>query len=556
MSEQLARVYGIDLGTTYSCISYVDEHGKPVIVPNEENERITPSVVFFDGDKVIVGNEAKANSELYSNQVVAFVKRYMGDPNFLFQYNGSTYKPEEVSSFILRKLAKDARQNTGEKITDVVITCPAYFGINEREATKIAGEIAGLNVRGIINEPTAAAIAYGMVEENEKKVVLVYDLGGGTFDITMIDITPETVEVICTDGDHRLGGKDWDDAIIEYLGSQFKQETGLEEDILEDADAAQSLRLDAEKAKKTLSLREKARIPVMCKTKKIGLELTVQKFEEITEHLLERTISLTHDMLKEAQKKGYQTFDEILLVGGSVRMPQVAKRIKQEFNVEPKMFDPDEAVAKGAALYGWKLSLNDKLIQRMAKATGKSVKEIEAMPREHISKEVREKAAREVAMEHGLPREAVEHAKKTIKNVCSKSFGTIALEEETDRELVFNLIKKNTTVPVEFTKAFKTVHDGQEIVAITVMENEVTEDTNQVEKSTEIGSKDLDMPPGLPKGSPLEITFKLNTEGRLEIRAVEAKEKKEVQFTLETNSILQGEELEEAKKKSRCLSVV
>ncbi|MCP5103455.1 MAG: Hsp70 family protein, partial [bacterium] len=161
MSEQLAKVYGIDLGTTYSCISYVDEHGKPVVVPNEENERITPSVVFFDEDNVIVGDEAKSNSELYPDQVVAFVKRFMGDPNFVFKYNDNTYKPEEISALILRKLASDAEQNTGEKITDVVITCPAYFGVNEREATKIAGDIAGLNVRGIINEPTAAAISYG-----------------------------------------------------------------------------------------------------------------------------------------------------------------------------------------------------------------------------------------------------------------------------------------------------------------------------------------------------------------------------------------------------------
>ncbi|MCP4146155.1 MAG: Hsp70 family protein [bacterium] len=556
MSEQLTKVYGIDLGTTYSCISYVDEHGKPVVVPNEENERITPSVVFFDGDNVIVGSEAKSTSELYPDQVVAFVKRYMGDSNFKFKYNDNNYKPEEISSLILRKLVGDAEQSTGEKISDVVITCPAYFGINEREATKVAGDIAGLNVRGIINEPTAAAISYGMVEENDKKVVLVYDLGGGTFDITMIQITPESIEVICTDGDHRLGGKDWDDAIIEYLASQFQEETGLDVDILEDKDTAQSLRLAAEKAKKTLTLRDKVRVPVVYKTKKAGLQLTKEKFEEITKNLLERTISLTHEMLKEGQKKGHQNYDEILLVGGSVRMPQVAQRVKQEFNIEPKVFDPDEAVAKGAALYGWKLSINDKLIERMAKVTGKSVKELAAMPQEKISKEVRETAARDVARAHGLTNEAVENSKKTIKNVCSKSFGvTAVVDKATNKKLVFNLIKKNCTVPAEFTDTFVTLYDNQDYVGLPIMENEVTEDTNPVEKSIEIGNVTLEMPPGLPEGAPLDVTFKLNAEGRLDIKAVEAKEKREVNATLETKSILQGEELEEAKVKNQKLLV-
>ncbi|MCP5108934.1 MAG: Hsp70 family protein [bacterium] len=371
----------------------------------------------------------------------------------------------------------------------------------------------------------------------------------------MIEITPDAIEVICTDGDHRLGGKDWDDAIIEYLGSQFQQENGLDVDILEDKDTAQNLRLAAEKAKKTLSLRDKVRVPVIYKTKKTGLELTKTKFEEITKNLLERTISLTHDMLKEAQKKGHQKFDEILLVGGSVRMPQVAQRVKQEFNIEPKTFDPDEAVAKGAALYGWKLSINDKLIERMAKATGKSVKELEATPQENISKELREKAAQEVAQEHGLTRKVVEHSKKTIKNVCSKSFGVSAFDDDTDGLLVFNMIKKNTTVPIEFTDTFFTRYDNQDTVAIPIMENEVTEDTNPVDKSIEIGNTNLHMPPGLPEGAPLDITFKLNTEGRLDIKAVEAKEKREVEITLETNSILQGEELEEAKIKNQKLLV-
>lgn len=188
MDKQLTKVFGIDLGTTYSCIAYVDEHSKPVVIPNSENQRVTPSVVLFEGNNIIVGRDAKDNALLSPNETVDFVKRSMGDPNFVFVYDGKDYRPEEISSFILRKLVGDAEQITGEKITDVVVTCPAYFGINEREATRLAGEIAGLNVRQIINEPTAAAIHYGTVESEAEKIVLVYDLGGGTFDITMIHI--------------------------------------------------------------------------------------------------------------------------------------------------------------------------------------------------------------------------------------------------------------------------------------------------------------------------------------------------------------------------------
>ena len=205
MSDGLKRVYGIDLGTTYSAIAYVDEHGKPVIVPNQESERITPSVVLFDGENIIVGNTAKESAKVEPHRVVSRIKQHMGDPNFVFQYEGQSFGPEDISSFILRKVVGDAEIALGEKIADVVITCPAYFGTPEREATANAGRLAGLNVRAILNEPTAAAVAYGL-EHGEDQTVLVYDLGGGTFDITMIEIKDRLIRVICTGGDHRLGG--------------------------------------------------------------------------------------------------------------------------------------------------------------------------------------------------------------------------------------------------------------------------------------------------------------------------------------------------------------
>ncbi len=205
MTEGLKRVYGIDLGTTYSAIAYVDEHGKPVVVPNQESERITPSVVLFDGENIIVGNTAKESAKVEPHRVVSRIKQHMGDPNFVFQYEGQAFGPEDISSFILRKVVGDAEIALSDKITDVVITCPAYFGTPEREATANAGRLAGLNVRAILNEPTAAAIAYGL-EQGEDQTVLVYDLGGGTFDITMIEINDRLIRVICTGGDHRLGG--------------------------------------------------------------------------------------------------------------------------------------------------------------------------------------------------------------------------------------------------------------------------------------------------------------------------------------------------------------
>ena len=358
------KVYGIDLGTTYSCISYMDEHNKAVLLANSEGERITPSVVYFEdtGEKhpnIVVGTAAKESSKLYPKDVASFIKRQMGT-DIPFYHGEDKYRPEEISAYILRKLIQNAEESVGEKIENVVITVPAYFGVNECEATKRAGEIAGLNVMALIPEPTAAAVAYGMTRESKKKV-LVYDLGGGTFDATLIDISPESIEVVVTGGDHHLGGKDWDDCLIHYLVEQYKEQTGSHEDILKDEETAQQLQLIAESSKKTLSARIKVPIRFNHGTESVRIELTREKYEELTEHLLGRTIALTKQMLEEAKKKGAgkDQLDEIILVGGSTRMPQIQARLKKEFQVPLIVFDPDEAVAKGAALYGMQKSLQE-----------------------------------------------------------------------------------------------------------------------------------------------------------------------------------------------------
>ena len=558
MSEKMKKVFGIDLGTTYSSIAYVDEYGKPVIMPNAENQHLTPSVVFFDEGNIVVGDVAKESSKIYPDEVVSFVKRSMGEPNFLFEYDSKAYRAEEISSYIIRKVVQDAEQNLGEKITDVVITCPAYFGINEREATKKAGEIAGYNVRQIINEPTAAAIAYGTVESSERKTVLVYDLGGGTFDITMIDIKPDAIEVICTGGDHNLGGKDWDDRIVSFLVEEFRNETNIEEDILDDPDTCQELQLSAEKAKKVLSQREKTPIAITHGGERVKVEIERKKFEEITADLLERTISFTHEMLEEARKKGYDKFDEIILVGGATRMPLVITRIKEEFSIEPKSFDPDESVAKGAAIYGCKLALNDGLIKKISENTGKKIDTfgdiIELTDAVDVTPAQIQEAARQVADETGYTLTAVERSVVRVKNVTSKSFGVIVRNRQNE-ELVFNLITRNTSVPVNTKKAFYTGIADQETVLIRIMENETSETTVPPQHAIEIGTAVLDLPDGLPADLPVEITFNLDMEGCLQINAVETFESRAVDVTLNTCAVINGQELEEAKVRCKSLFI-
>jgi molecular chaperone DnaK (HSP70) len=553
MSDPINKIFGIDLGTTYSSIAYVDEYGKPVIIPNAENQRITPSVVFFDGSEIVVGDVAKESAKLYPNEVVSFIKRSMGEANFLYEYDGKNYRPEEISSYILRKVAQDAEQTIGEKIQDVVITCPAYFGINEREATRKAGEIAGFNVRQIINEPTAAAIAYGTVQETENRVVLVYDLGGGTFDITMIDIQENSIDVICTGGDHNLGGKDWDDRIVAYLVQEFQRQTQSEEDILEDPDTWQDLQLSSEKSKKILSQRDKTPISITHGGDRVKVELSRDKFLEISEDLLERTIALTHEMLKEAKNKGYEHFDEIIMVGGSTRMPQIPERIRQEFSIEPRMFDPDEAVAKGAAIYGWKLSLNDGLIRRIAQKTNRNIEHEENII-ETTPKQIMEEVAKQMSEETGVTLSAVRQSTMRIRDVASKSFGVVA-RRPNNKEGVFNLILKNTAVPVETKRTFYTPESNQERVLIRIMENETNEKVVSVEHSIEIGTAVLDLPEGLPEDSPVEINFNLNREGRLQITAMEATENRQVVAKIETSSVIQGKELEEAIERAQHLVV-
>jgi molecular chaperone DnaK (HSP70) len=556
MNQSLQKVFGIDLGTTYSGIAHVDEFGKAVIIPNYANNRVTPSVVLFDDGSgsanIVVGEEAKNSLAISPEKVASFVKREMGQPNWFFLHNGVNYKAEEISSYILRKLVQDAEQNLGVPVKDVVITCPAYFGINEREATRIAGELAGLNVKAIINEPTAAAIAYGF-DTAENKVVLVYDLGGGTFDVTMIEIRPESIRAICTGGDKELGGKNWDDALMTYFAERFKEETGSTEDIFSDPETLGDLQLLAEKTKQTLSVREKTPVAVTHGGEKARLEMSREKFEEITNGLLERTITLTHDMLAEAKRKGYDRFDEIILVGGSTRMPQVKERVDREFGIDAKIYDPDEAVAKGAAIFAHKTAINDELIRRIAEQTGQDAADIKL---EEVHEETLQQVRQEVADNMGLALGQVQKAATTITNVASKSFGLITTDPATGQEFLTNLIFKNDPVPREVTKRFGTLTNNQDSVLLTIKECEVSDPQVDPTNANQIGEARLTIPSGLPAGSPIDVTFQLNDEGRLDIRAVEATAFRTVEIVIQTASVISGQELEEAKQRSTAISII
>ena len=555
MSDGLKRVYGIDLGTTYSAIAYVDEHGKPVVVPNQESERITPSVVLFDGENVIVGNTAKEAAKVEPHRVVSRVKQNMGDPHFVFEHEGQAYSPEDVSSFVLRKVVGDAEIALGleDKITDVVITCPAYFGTDEREATANSGRLAGLNVRAILNEPTAAAIAYGL-EQGEDQTVLVYDLGGGTFDVTMIEIKDRLIRVICTGGDHRLGGALWDEAVVLHLAEEFREQTGEESDPMDDPEVLNDLFLQAERGKKTLTQRDKAPFRVTHAGHQARVELERPQFETITRHLLDRTIELTREMLADAKAKGFTKFDKIILVGGSTRMPQVRDRIVAEFSLEPESYDPDEAVAKGAALYGLKESLQDEVKELLSPETPEAEGpggglDLAAVTEEQVA-EALDKIERELG--YTLTGPVRELVNTRIVNVLSKSLGVVA-RNDVGKDVVVTLLPRNGEVPMEHASDFGTDLANQAGVDIRVVAGE--RDSTEPMDCKDVGVATLNLPANLPARSPIRVRFAINRDGRLNVTATDLTGGGSIDVDFETEAVMNAEAVAERSSALRLLNV-
>ncbi len=385
MNENKPLAVGIDLGTTYSCISYMDEYGKPVILKNMDGDSITPSVVqFTEEGEIVVGIIAKKEKALYDpDRTVEFVKRSMGEENWKHFVGEEEYTAEEISSYIIKKIITDASITLGRPVTQAIVTCPAYFGPNEKKATSQAGHIAGLkgyledDIVNIIPEPTAAAFYYGLEKAKKDEVVMIYDLGGGTFDVTLLKIESGSVKAICVDGNKELGGKDWNDVLTNYCLETAKEQGLNLDEFYEDTTSLYELQLKIEDAKKALTSKNKTKVLFKFQEESFRIELTRDKFDEITKVKLDATIALCDHMLSESKAKGFEKFDRILLVGGSTRMPQVKEILETKYTGIPIEFnEPDEAVAKGAALFAQKLIIEKKIDDELFKIYGDKKDEI------------------------------------------------------------------------------------------------------------------------------------------------------------------------------------
>lgn len=488
----MGKIIGIDLGTTNSCVA-VMEGGKPVVIPNAEGMRTTPSVVAFtkNGER-LVGEPAKRQAVTNADRTISSIKRHMGT-DYKVSIDGKEYTPQEISAMILQKLKADAESYLGEKVTQAVITVPAYFNDAQRQATKDAGKIAGLSVERIINEPTAAALAYGLEDESEQKV-MVYDLGGGTFDVSIIDIGDGVIEVLSTNGDTHLGGDDYDDRITKWLVDEFKAAEGV--DLSQDKMALQRLKEAAEKAKKELSSATTTDInlPFITATaegpKHLDMKLSRAKFEELTSDLTERTAVPVQNSLHDA---GLTSSDlgKVLLVGGSTRMPVVQEKVKQLTGKEPsKNLNPDECVALGAAVQGGKLS--------------------------------GEAGAGDVLLLDVTP---------------------LTLSIETLGGVATPLIKRNTTIPTRASQVFSTAADNQTAVDIHVVQGE----REFARDNKTLGQFRLDGILPAQRGVPqIEVTFDIDANGIVNVSAKDKGTGKEQHITITSGSSMSKEDIDKA----------
>lgn len=486
-------IIGIDLGTTNSCVS-VMENGKPKILETPEGKRTIPSVVAYKGDEIIVGEVAKRQMVTNKNTVHS-IKRLMGTKKTV-DIDGKKYTPEQISAQILSYIKKCAEEKLGKSITKAVITVPAYFNDAERQATKNAGKIAGLEVERIINEPTAAALAYGIDKLDKEQKILVYDLGGGTFDVSILDIADGTFEVLSTSGDNHLGGDDWDQKIIDWIVSEVKKEHG--KDLSVDKMAMQRLKDAAEKAKIELSgLKEtEITLPFISMTDNgplnVEMKLTRVKFEELTKSLLDRTVKPVDDALKEA-KLSVSDINKVLLVGGSTRMPAVEELVTKKLGITPdKSINPDEVVAQGAAIQGGVL-MGD------------------------------------------------------VKDILLLDVTPLTLSIETAGGVATPMIKRNSTIPISKSQIFSTFSDNQPAVDVHVVQGE----RPLVTDNKSLGRFILDGIETAPRGVPqIEITFNIDANGILNVKAVDKKTNKEATITIKDSSGLSQEEIDKMIKEA------
>lgn len=543
----MGKVFGIDLGTTYSCIAYIDEYGKPIVLKNSEGEHTIPSVAMVESESnIIIGNEAKRSIEIEPEKTVQFIKRKMGKEQDCVILDGKEYHAPEISAWILKKIVNDANDELiqtgvieeGQEIKDVVITCPAYFGMNERQATKTAGELAGLNVLNIINEPTAAAISYGVSGNQKEETVLVYDLGGGTFDITVMNISGNEISVVCTGGDDQLGGKDWDECFMDYVMQRYEEETG--EDLSEDPETVAALYVDVETWKKALTTREKVRIMVNGPAGRFREELTRDTYEELTKDLLNRTKNLLDDVLNTAAKQGYpiSRIDKVLLVGGSSRMPQISKMIENDYHVTQILADPDEAVAKGAAIYANNEKQYKEFVETKAQESGKTIKEIEE---ENI-------VDGKLDQEYAALSQNFGEMRINITNVLSRTYGVGAFDED-HKYKITNMLMINEKLPAKETKTFMTLYDDQDGVDLKIYESRSTDGVIDVEDKEPITTIHMSFNRTVPKGTKIVQTMALDNSGILHIIAEEQLYHSKLNTTFELSNQMTGDTLEKVEKR-------
>lgn len=507
----MGHMIGIDLGTTYSAVARINSLGKPEIIPNREGEPITPSVVLFQGDLTLVGTMAKRSAAVAPLDTVQFVKRAMGDPAWRFDTSeGVSFRPEEISAIILRRLKEDAEIELGGPVTDAVITVPAYFDDGARRATQDAGQIAGLTVHRVLNEPTAAALAYGLNEAGAA-TVLVYDLGGGTFDVTIMRVGDGVFETLGTHGDRNLGGFDWDNLLMGLLNERFQEAGGP--DLLDDETTEADLREKAEAAKRSLTTIEKTRVVLGAGGVTKTIELTRAEFEDLTSSLLSRTRDIAQIVLEDVGLT-WAGIDRLLLAGGSTRMPMVRTAMEQASGkTAERGVNPDEVVALGAAVQAHLIEVA---------AGGQSLPNLRA---------------------DGKP--------ITISDVTSQGLGTLALADETNRLTNVTIIPPNSRIPAKQSRPFFTVEDQQTEILVKVTQGDDV-DPHYVKA---LGEQLLTIPP-YPAGAEIDVRFAYDIDQTVFIEVIDMTAHGSL-GTFEVHDVanMDAEERDQARDKIRNLDV-